>query len=71
MTIKQREYIKALIDEEREYGAFGRADFVIATLGGDNWEDKYELIPNSAVSKAINLLQESIHQNLWALENGY
>lgn len=71
MTIKQREYVKALIEEERDHGEFGIADSVITTLGGDNWENMYESIPNYIVSRVIDTLHESIHENSWALENGY
>lgn len=71
MTIKQKEYIKVLIEEERDHGFFQIADASIVKLGGDNWEENYESIPNSVVSEVIASLKESIHQNPGAWELGY
>ena len=71
MTEKQRDYLKALIAEEREHGMFDVSDSVIFDLGGKYWERHYEMIPNSVVNNAIKVLNFSIHQSHWAIEHGY
>ena len=72
MTEKQRDYIKSLIADEREFGMFDRADGVEKMLG-KNWEKNYKAISNAAVNKAIKELQESMTQSewAWAIEHGY
>lgn len=71
MTEKQKDYLKALIAEEREHGMFDVSDSVIWDLGGKYWESHYDMIPNETVSKAIKVLKFSIHQSNWAIEHGY
>lgn len=71
MTVKQRDYINRLMEEECEFGAYGRTRLVITKLGGDDWEKNYEKIPNSTVSEVIDLLKKSIYTSTWAVEHGY
>lgn len=71
MTEKQRDYLKALIAEEREHGMFDVSNGVIRDLGGKDWESKYESVSNAVVSNAIKVLNFSIHQSSWAIEHGY
>ena len=71
MTEKQKDYLKALIAEEQDHGEFGNSELVIKALGGEYWENYYEIIPNSIVDNAIKMLKFSIHQSNWAIEHGY
>ena len=71
MTIKQRDYLKSVIEEEKEFGMFEMADSVIKMLGGKYWEKHYGNISNDIVSDAIKILKNSITQSTWAIEHGY
>lgn len=71
MTEKQKEYIKALLEQEGDYGFLNCEESAINLLGGDNWESNYKNIPHATASKVIQMLNESQHQSEWAIAHGY
>ena len=71
MTYKQKEYIKRLLELESEFGLFRRSPDAIRKLGGLEWERNYESISHNIASEVIGMLNDSLHQDEWAWDNGY